>query len=324
MAGLGTSLLMFSTPTVLGQSTLGSLAGSGQWRFVTRRFQTFLQNLALTQAQIEDGARKHQGIVNALNKHYWGAASETDNRMLVGSWGKRTSIRPPRDVDVLFFLPVEVYHRFEQRVGNKQSQLLFEVREVLLRSYPNTNLSADGQVVTINFSQSFGVEVVPAFRLTDGKVWICDSNNGGRYKTIDPVAELNTLDFNDLKYEGHVRNLVRMLKAWQRWCNVELKSYQLELLAQNFMATWFAPNRTLYWYDWMVRDFFGYLMNRHNTFEYLPGTAESVWLGGDWFTKAQTAYGRAVKACEYERDNMEVSAGLEWQKIFGYDIPSSV
>jgi hypothetical protein len=47
-------------------------------------------------------------------------------------------------------------------------------------------------------------------------------------------------------------------------------------------------------------------------------------IGEDWLTKAQSAYGRAYKACEYERANEMLAAGDEWQKIFGTDIAKSV
>ena len=46
-----------------------------------------------------------------------GTPSEAANSLLIGSWGKRTQVRPPRDVDILFLLPSDVYHRFQQREG---------------------------------------------------------------------------------------------------------------------------------------------------------------------------------------------------------------
>ena len=54
----------------------------------------------------------------------------------------------------------------------------------------------------------------------------------------------------------------------------------------------------------------------------LPAEPETLPLGDDWKSRAQTAYDRAAKAVKYESDNMPYSAGSEWQKIFGTDIPS--
>ena len=86
-----------------------------------------------------------------MNRHYYGTTSTTDHRVLVGSWGKGTEIRPPRDIDVLFELPPHIMVKFMLRSGNQQSQLLQEVKEVLAVTNPNTGLRADGQVIVVPF-----------------------------------------------------------------------------------------------------------------------------------------------------------------------------
>ena len=111
------------------------------------------------------------------------------------------------------------------------------------------------------------------------------------------------------------------MKQWQREQNVPLKSFQLERLSVEFLATWGNNQRDHFWYDWMVRDFLAYLIGRANTFIYMPGTNEGVWLDNDWLFKAQTAYKRALTACEHEHDNYEILAGKEWQAIFGSPVP---
>lgn len=50
---------------------------------------------------------------------------------------------------------------------------------------------------------------------------------------------------------------------------------------------------------------------------------EQVQLGDGWQTKSQSAYERAVKAANYERDNYQFAAQAEWQKIFGRRFTSS-
>ena len=52
-----------------------------------------------------------------------------------------------------------------------------------------------------------------------------------------------------------------------------------------------------------------------------PGTYETIWLGDRWRSRAETAYGRADKACRYEMNDWIYPAGEEWQKIFGAQIP---
>ncbi|MCK5940851.1 MAG: nucleotidyltransferase, partial [Planctomycetes bacterium] len=150
---------------------------------VSTRFTQFLGNLGITTQQQLDGAAKHAGVRRVLNEHYWRTSSNSANSMLVGSWGKSTQIRPPRDIDVLFVLPDAVHQRFEQvpSYRNKQSELLQEVKRVLGGAYSTTTMRGDGQVVVVDFA-SYSVEVVPAFARYGGGYRICDTNGGGRYK----------------------------------------------------------------------------------------------------------------------------------------------
>ncbi len=286
------------------------------------RFSQFLSNLKLTDAQQADGQTKHIGVRQCLDEWYYGS-KHAGNGFLVGSWGKSTEIRPPRDIDIMFSLPKEVYDRFEKKSGNKQSQLLQEVKYVLTRTYSTTSMSADGQVVIVSFG-SYGVEVAPAFALQGGQYWICNTNNGGSYKTTDPDAEIKNVKDSNIATAGNTRDLIRMIKRWQEYCNVSLKSFVIELLCIEFIITWPYKTQGTTFYDWLVRDFFSFLKQKTSwSYVFVPGTYEAIYLSsGDWQSKAESAYNRAVKATEYEKDNCPYLAGAEWQKIFGSDIPT--
>lgn len=125
------------------------------------------------------------------------------NSLLIGSWGKDLASRPPRDVDVYFVLPPDVYYRFQNRRGNVQSALLQEVRSVLAPTYPNTTIQADRHVVLISFG-SYAVEVAPVFLLTDGSYWICDTTGTGHYKVANPIAEAAYIHQLDLACNGNL------------------------------------------------------------------------------------------------------------------------
>jgi hypothetical protein len=66
-----------------------------------------------------------------------------------------------------------------------------------------------------------------------------------------------------------------------------------------------------------VRDFFVFMLRYVNGWTRIPGTTEQVQLGDGWQTKCQSAYERAVKAANFERDNYQFAALAEWQKVFG-------
>lgn len=66
-----------------------------------------------------------------------------------------------------------------------------------------------------------------------------------------------------------------------------------------------------------MRDFFAYIMNFAGGWVIMPGTNDKIALGDDWFAKAQTGHNNALRACDYERDNENILAGLTWQNLFG-------
>lgn len=330
--GLTTRNLLIPAPEPalgLARFALGSATGLAipapppQWLFVSSRFTQFLDNLKLTILQNSDGNTKQAGVRSCLNRYFYGESSETANSLLIGSWGKYTRVRPPRDIDILFLLPAEVYHRYQNRTGNKQSQLLQEVKNVLAQTYSQTRIKGDGQVVVVPFS-TMPVEVAPGFRCTDGSIIVCDANNQGSYVTSSAEIEVADLIISDSNYNGNTRALIRMMKAWQTEKNVPLKSFVLERLSIEFMASWGSNTKDTFWYDWMCRDFFAYLCSRVNGYITMPESGELIALGNDWLFKAQTAHKKAISACENEHQNYEYLAGSDWQDIFGNNIPMGV
>jgi hypothetical protein len=122
-----------------------------QWAGVRERFTQFHRNLEMTALQQMDAFVKSNAVLRCLDQHYYGATGHLPRGFMVGSSGKGTAIRPPRDVDVLFPLPAAVYWRFQGNVGNRQSALLQEVRGVLINTFSQTTMRGDGQVVIVDF-----------------------------------------------------------------------------------------------------------------------------------------------------------------------------
>lgn len=294
-----------------------------QWIYVTRRFDQLIDAIGIRQDEIDDGTKKLGRVVTTLNRYYWNHDSETLNASLVGSWAKQTRVRPFSDIDVMFVLPWEVYWRFEKRLGNKQSQLLQELRANLKVTYPRTDIRGDGQVVIVTVD-GVTIEVVPTFRFDDGRLCICDTNEDGKYKWADPAAELQALEKANVAYNQNARQLTRLLKKWQIQKGVPIKAFELERLAIEFLEGWHNSTRDRFWYDWMMRDFFFFLIGRANGFIQMPGTGEWIAFGADWLTAAKAAYKDALAACAYEKANLEVKAGNAWKEIFGSAAPETV
>ena len=106
------------------------------------------------------------------------------------------------------------------------------------------------------------VDIAPAFRFTDGTLngqyLIAHTPDGGKWRLSNPVAEYAWLQQTDAATAGKVTHLIKMLKAWKRECNVEMKSICLEVLANVFVTQWEYNQQTIFYYDWMIRDFFAF------------------------------------------------------------------
>jgi hypothetical protein len=190
-------------------------------------------------------------------------------------------------------------------------------------SNPATDIRGDGQVVVVPFN-TYRVEVAPAFPCRDGGYLTCDTGGPGRYKRVDPLAEITALDSADRQFNGNVRKLTRILKQWQYYCDVPIKSFHLEAVVKDILSLRSYGASNEFWFDWLVRDALAHLISHVNGWFSMPTTGEKIFLGNAWLNKAQRAYQRALKACDYERDNYESLAGDEWQKIFGTMIPTVV
>lgn len=282
------------------------------------RFDKFLANVNLTSSQIQDAQTKYRSVTGKLHSHYYGTHFDGSTAVLIGSYGKRTPVRPPRDVDVLFLMPHAEFSRYDSYLGNGQSQLLQDIKRILSDRFPTTDkIRGDGQVVVVPFTGGHTVELLPAWLLSSGKYYIPNTHHGGSWKTVDQTAEKENVSTSDSNSNGNTRNLIKMMKVWQAERNVPVRSLVLELRAVNFMASWAHRKKGMTYYDWMVRDFFAEFIDKANASCTIPGIDEKCYYGDAWVSRAQSAYGHAVKACEYEASDDHYAAVEEWQKIFG-------
>ncbi|MDP0947411.1 SMODS domain-containing nucleotidyltransferase, partial [Klebsiella pneumoniae] len=82
---------------------------------------------------------------------------------------------------------------FQKYVNNNQSSLLAENRMAHKDRFPNHTDRAQQQVVTVDFTD-YIVEVLPVFEHDDGSYTYPDANDGGSWKTCNPVAEIDEIN----------------------------------------------------------------------------------------------------------------------------------
>lgn len=283
---------------------------------VGERFNKFLSNIQLTSKQIEDAKTKYNGVCEKLHAHYYVSSYDGSTKLLVGSYGKNTAIAPPTDIDVLFIMPYKEFHRYDSSSGNGQSQLLQDIKNILLEKYSNTYMRGDGQVVVVNFD-SYNVEVIPGFLLKNGNYCIPDTHSGGSWKETSPKSEMENLTISNKSSNGNTIKLIKMIKAWKYYRNVPIKSLVVELRAVNFLKNWDYYDKSSTYYDWMIRDFLRELLKYVNGSCEIPGIDEKISYEDEWESKARSALNRAEKACEFESKEDYISATQEWKKIFG-------
>lgn len=282
------------------------------------RFETFLTNISLTTANREDAKTKYDGVASKLHAYYYPTtAYNGSTKLLIGSYGKGTAVRPPRDVDVRFLMPSDQLKRYDDYLGNGQSQLLQDIKAILKQRYPQTDIRGDGQVVVVPFANGHTVELLPAWHAPNGKYIIPDTHGGGSWKLADHAAELANVSDSDRRSLGKTRALIKIVKTWQAVCSVPIKSLVIELRAVNFLKSWEYYDRGPMYYDWMARDYFEKLIKNANNYCTMPGLSEKIRYGDAWKSRAETPYARAAKACDYEAAGQAYNATLEWRKIFG-------
>jgi len=265
-----------------------------------------------------DISYSYKRITRQLNTDFYTTDSETSHSLYVGSYGRDTDIHTS-DVDMLFQLPYTVYERINRQIGNGQSSLLQEVRSSLQKTYPTTHISGDGQVIKINFNDNVGFEILPCFLNTDGSYTYPDSNGGGSWKTTNPKPEIEAIKKGNDSWNGNLKNLCRMARAWKEKWDVPMGGLLIDTLAYSFLKDWEYSNNSYVYYDYMARDFFKYLMNQDANKQYwlAVGSGQYVYRKGGFEYKALRCYNIAVEAVTYESREMPSSASGKWREIFG-------
>jgi hypothetical protein len=275
---------------------------------IQKQFEKFYNNILLTAPQREDAKKKYNGVCKKIHDYYYPNVEYSGNtKLLIGSYGKHTNIRPPRDVDVIFIMPQEKHNQYADNSSNSQSQLLQDIKKILSEKYTTSEkIKSWGKVVLIKFSDgTHDVELLPAWENDDKTLTIPNSENGGDWEIWDPRSEIKKIEDQDSKTDK-TKKLIRTIKKWSEQSLVKIKSFEIENLCLDFLTYYECQDK-----QWpiLVRDFFIFSYGK---------TGNS-----DVDSHLKTALERAKKACEYEINNDYSKAIEEWKKIFGDDFPSS-
>lgn len=289
---------------------------TAEWRNVTGRFQNFIGNLQPTPQERKRAQTAVGDIAACLDWRFQDEPAfkndKTGTAVTIGGHAKGTAIRPARGVDMLYVLPAEL--RPAAGDSGESGRLLDEMLSILSREFAAQEAS-DGGWLWIRTLDGTAVRLVPCYR-SGGDNLIIAEPGSGEWMAIDPASETARLYEANLASDGKATHLVMMLKAWRRHQMVPLSPFALELLVAEFVLSWTFPRRSLLFYDWMVRDFFFWLIHQSGRELLSPGALETVRIGEEWHQEAVRAFSHAQAACAFEREN-DIAATVEWQAVFG-------
>ena len=287
-------------------------------------FESFCRSLQVQ--NVNTISMRYKNITKRLNTDFWDTTSETSHSLYVGSYGRDTAIDGFSDLDMIFQLPYEVYEKFNNYSGNGQSALLQEVKGSIKKTYSNTDVGADGQVIAASFDDGITFEVVPVFVNKSGSYTYPDSNDGGKWSITNPKPEIKAIRDRNNDCNGNLKPLCRMMRAWKLKWSVPMGGLLIDTLAYQFIENWDYKDKSYLYYDYMSRDFFLFMSNQNKDQGYwlAPGSGQYVYRKGLFEAKASKCYDISIQAIAHEqaKPKQESTAKRKWREIFGNSFPS--
>ncbi|HBM3123605.1 TPA: nucleotidyltransferase [Klebsiella oxytoca] len=277
---------------------------------------------------VKDGGTisfRYKNLTKRLNTDYWGSSSDTNHSLYVGSYGRNTATQGFSDLDMIFQLPYSEYLKYNGYLGNGQSALLQSVKRSIEKTYSNTNIRGDGQVIQVPFMDGITFEVVPAFINNDNSYTFPDANGGGRWRKTNPRPEIAAMKLRNNVTNRNLVHLCRMARAWRRKWDVPIGGLLIDTLAYQFIENWPHRDKSYLYYDFMSRDFFKWLAEQDASKEFwrAPGSGQYVYGKGLFQYKAKRCYNISLEAIEHEMatPKREWSAKQKWREIYGTTFP---
>lgn len=289
---------------------------------VSSDFQIFCTNLKISKYAISNIQSRYHSITKRVNTDYWNSESDVLNSRYVGSYGRGTCIYTS-DIDIVVELPWSEYIRYNSYSGNGQSALLSTLRNCLKKTYSTSYISADGQVVDVQFSDGVKFEVVPAFKYSDESGYCYpDTNNGGTWKTMDPKLEIDCFNGRNSICNGNLKRLCQMLRAWKSTHTVLMSGILLDTIAYRFLTDYKYADKSFSYYDWMSRDCFKYILdNADKLFWKKPGNTGTVKREFSIKDDAEYAYNKACEAIDDYSKGYRYCWHEDWRDIYGTRFP---
>ena len=187
------------------------------------KFETFKQNIELTQAQKDKIISSH----THLRQRNLQPLVYVKESFLTGSYKKSTMIRPPSDVDAFV-----VVH--ENRFSCKPNSVLNKLKRDLNYSYSNSVIRQDKPCVVLDFNHC-KIELTPAILAGhhhDYGFYI-PKQGTNEWMLVDSPRRFETeLSQANNRLNGMLTPLIKMMKACKKYNSIKgIKSFEMEEMA---------------------------------------------------------------------------------------------
>jgi len=281
-------------------------------------FSGFCSNILIDTDTRSSISQRYRSITKRLNTDFRDSDSDTYFSRYVGSYWRWTAIRWISDLDMIFILPDNLFSQYNNYSWNGQSALLQAIRTSIQKTYPSTRISADWQIVEINFTDNITFQIVPVFWNNEEWFLYPDTNDWWSRKLTKPIQEINEINSMDKICNYNLKKLCEMMRVWKKERNVEISWLLIDTLAYNFLSSWQYKDKSYVYYDWMVRDLLLDLSVQDKDKKYwlAPWSKQQVYRTWLFEAKAKKCYNLACEAIEAMSKKYEYTAEEKRKEIF--------
>ncbi len=276
-------------------------------------FNAFLRDTIPTPQAYANARYQAEDIVHAIRCALYPiriAAGVKGDSLIVGSVGKRSALAPIRAVDVLYLLP--------SRLRINSSGEACKIIKASLNNQFEKSVLLDDELGTIVSTESLQVRIIPALEINAGYKIPGPSTRQSLagWRIANPVSEAATLRLSDGLYMGATRRLLTILKSWKETIGVQISSFALEVLVQDYFGT---QKRQIDLPE-DFRAFVAWGRSRTHGAISAPCSQSEIQIDETWHSCAKAAYWRATLAEQCLLQDPK-KAALEWRHLLGKAFP---
>jgi len=232
----------------------------------------------------------------------------------MGSIPRLTALEGHADVDVM-----AVLHYGQHISGHTPAQVLMATKTAL--GIGAGSIRRNGQAVTITFQSWPNVDVVPAARLGhEGRVtgFEIPDMNRGEWLPSNPPQHGRDMAAAASVRGPNFRQVIKMLKDWNRRQTVRLQSYHIEVIALQLDVDWSDHSWPIYQWFEAAQPAIGWLWH--------ADADVSAYLSYDQANKARAqllaAHGIALQGWHNSYNGKDREAIIAFRSIFGLRFPN--